>query len=90
MAKNYSIYEAKAKLSELIRIIKNGKEIILTERGTPVARLSPIFRENDLKSNLAQLKNSGLLRERDKNKTLTPLYPDSDKNILSEFLEERE
>lgn len=41
MADTYSIYEAKAKFSEVIRKVKHHTEIIVTERGKPVARVLP-------------------------------------------------
>lgn len=39
-----SIQEAKAKLSELIRKLKPGDEVIITEKNVPVARLVPAVR----------------------------------------------
>jgi len=42
MKKNYiGIREARINLSRLIRDVKGGMEIVITERGTPVARLIP-------------------------------------------------
>ncbi|MBM4235848.1 MAG: type II toxin-antitoxin system Phd/YefM family antitoxin [Firmicutes bacterium] len=42
MKKNYiGIREARINLSKLIRDVKGGMEIIITDRGTPVARLVP-------------------------------------------------
>jgi prevent-host-death family protein len=41
MEKRYSIFEAKAKLSEIIRLIKTHVSITITERGVPVAIVSP-------------------------------------------------
>jgi prevent-host-death family protein len=35
------IYDARAKLSELIERVQSGEEIILTRHGEPVARLVP-------------------------------------------------
>ncbi len=35
----YGIYEAKARLSELIERVAAGEEIVITRHGTPVARL---------------------------------------------------
>ncbi len=40
--KHASIAEAKAKLSALIAYVKSGEEVVLTDRGKPVARLAPI------------------------------------------------
>jgi len=42
MKKNYiGIREARINLSKLIRDVRGGMEIIITDRGTPVARLIP-------------------------------------------------
>jgi len=38
----YSIYEAKAKFSEVIRRVKNGESVTITERGKPTAMISQI------------------------------------------------
>lgn len=39
------IREARQNLSSLIEEVKKGRELVLTERGRPVARLVPIGRE---------------------------------------------
>ena len=35
----YSIYETKSHLSELLRAVKQGLDFIITERGTPIAKV---------------------------------------------------
>jgi len=35
------IYDAKAKLSQLIEAVATGREVVITKRGKPVARLVP-------------------------------------------------
>lgn len=43
MAKSYSIYEAKAKLSEIIRLVReHGRSAVITYRGEPVAQISAL------------------------------------------------
>lgn len=39
MTKMYSIYETKSHLSELLRMVKQGLDFIITERGTPIAKV---------------------------------------------------
>lgn len=39
--KRYNIYEAKTKLSEIIEKAKKGEEIVLMNRGEPVAKVIP-------------------------------------------------
>lgn len=41
---SYSIAEAKAQLSKLIKRAGKGREIVITKHGKPVARLQPIAR----------------------------------------------
>ncbi len=37
------LYEARAKFGELVRQAKSGREIVITERGMPVAVLGPVL-----------------------------------------------
>jgi len=45
----YSIYETKARLSEVLRIVKTRREVVITERGKPIAKIVP-FTEEDTES----------------------------------------
>ena len=59
--KTISISEAKAALSEQIRHVKRGEEVVITDRGRPVARLVPaVDRSGD--AEMAALEASGLIR----------------------------
>ena len=42
MKRTASVVELKAKLSEHLRQVKSGHELIVTERGIPVARMLPL------------------------------------------------
>lgn len=42
---SFNIYEAKSHLSELVERAANGEEIVISKRGKPLARLSPVERE---------------------------------------------
>lgn len=55
-----SIAEAKAHLSSLISQVKNGEEVVITDRGKPVARLVPI--QADLDEATMQMVKLGLIR----------------------------
>ena len=62
MERIYSIYEAKTKLSELLRFIKNSGRAIITDRGRPVAQvLSLDEKPKNLKERIKVLEQSGLL-----------------------------
>ena len=41
------MHEAKTRLSELLRRVARGEEIIIANRGVPVARLVPVPPKND-------------------------------------------
>ncbi len=61
MPQTYSIYEAKAKISEIIRLVKSRRNVIITERGVPVARVIP-YRQSkveSLESRIERLKSLG-------------------------------
>lgn len=58
--KNASIAEAKAQLSSLIAQVRNGEEVVLTDRGRPVARLVPI--DPDLDQATLTMVKLGLVR----------------------------
>lgn len=40
--KSVSVSHAKAHLSDLLRRVRSGQEILVTDRGVPVARLVPV------------------------------------------------
>ena len=63
MAREYSLYEAKARLSALIRQVREGRSIVITVHGTPVAELRPIQPEGaqNLAERIAELKDRGEL-----------------------------
>lgn len=42
MARTVNVYEAKAKLSELIRAARTGEEVIIARHGAPLVRLEPV------------------------------------------------
>ncbi|MEJ2186244.1 MAG: type II toxin-antitoxin system prevent-host-death family antitoxin [Gemmatimonadota bacterium] len=56
------IARLKARLSEYLRRAKAGEVVVVTDRGTPVARLAPLEGEPALEGRLAQLARGGLVR----------------------------
>lgn len=65
------ISRLKAKLSEYLASVRAGEEIIVTDRGRPVARLVPIRGTRDMESRIDGLVRSGRLRP----PTAAPLNP---------------
>jgi prevent-host-death family protein len=60
--KRTGVREAKARLSKLLRDVQRGQEWVITERGSPVARLSPISgRRLSLAERIRRLEDSGLV-----------------------------
>lgn len=42
MSETYSTYEAKAKLSEILRKVESGRTITISRRGRPIAEIRPL------------------------------------------------
>ena len=63
MKKNYiGIREARINLSKLIRDVRSGMEIIITDRGTPVAKLVPAERKTlSLEERIRNYESCGLI-----------------------------
>ncbi|MFW6084700.1 MAG: type II toxin-antitoxin system Phd/YefM family antitoxin [Gemmatimonadota bacterium] len=60
--KRVSITDLKAKLSEHLAAVRSGEEVIVTDRGRPIARLGPVEGEREMESRLASLVRAGRLR----------------------------
>lgn len=57
-----AISDLKARLSEYLNQVKAGTEILITDRGKPVARLIPLSRSKDFKESLVRMEKQGLVR----------------------------
>jgi prevent-host-death family protein len=57
----YSIYQAKARFSEIIRLVKARRRVIISERGVPVAEIIPYAKDQSekLADRIARLARSG-------------------------------
>lgn len=60
--KRASISTLKARLSEYLRFVRNGEEVIVTDRGSPVARLAPLESAERHDAHLRGLIEAGLVR----------------------------
>ena len=68
-----NVAQLKARLSEYIRQVKSGAEVIITERGVPVARLVPLDPDERRASREQRLIRSGVMRAATNHSlTLTP------------------
>ncbi|MGH7730276.1 MAG: type II toxin-antitoxin system Phd/YefM family antitoxin [Candidatus Eiseniibacteriota bacterium] len=66
MSRPYPVHEAKAKLSAILRRVKRGRSVTISERGRVVARIVPIERPRDLPARLRQMEIDGVLVRRPK------------------------
>ena len=57
-----SISDLKARLSRYLRRVRAGQEVLITDRGRPVARLVPMRGLNEQDGRMQQLVRSGRLR----------------------------
>jgi prevent-host-death family protein len=62
MKRTVSVVELKARLSEQLRLVKAGHELIVTERSVPVARLVPLDEKERQSSRRLRLTREGTLR----------------------------
>jgi len=63
MEKRYSIFEAKAKFSEVVRTAVAEGQVIVTQRGVPVIKIIPYVAENqNAGERLANLERIGRAR----------------------------
>jgi prevent-host-death family protein len=62
MKKTAAVAELKAQLSRYLSRVKSGEEILVTERGAPVARLVPVRSAVEGDTDLRDLERRGLVR----------------------------
>lgn len=88
------VAKIKAGFSGYLKRVKAGQEVLITERGLPVARLVPLEGEQHQKTLRAQLIRDGLLipgRGKIRDSLLEPPpKPTGGKTLLEYLLEERE
>lgn len=62
MRKSYSLYEAKARFSAIVREVRNGQPVTLTVYGVPVAEIRPVTPvPAGIRTRLADLAGRGVL-----------------------------
>jgi prevent-host-death family protein len=94
LMKTAAVSELKARLSEYLNEVKGGGEVLVTDRGKPVARLIPVAPSSNIKDSLLKLEKQGLIKRgtgalpRDFWTAERP--EDQDGLVLKALLEERE
>ncbi|MGH9200330.1 MAG: type II toxin-antitoxin system Phd/YefM family antitoxin [Vicinamibacterales bacterium] len=93
MKRTTSVVELKARLSEHLRLVKSGHELVVTERGVPVARVLPLDDGERKSTRRLRLTRAGLLKPgRGKLPALlrkVPTGADRGSGVLAALLAER-
>ncbi len=89
-----TVSKLKASLSEYLRRVKAGEEVVVSERGRPIARLVPVSGKDALPGHLAEMARQGLARVGARRLPRTfwelPRPKDPKGSVLKALLEERE
>jgi len=89
-----AVSNLKARLSEYLNQVKAGNEVLITDRGKPVARLVPVSRTREVGESLARMEKDGLIRlgsgKLPKGFWAMPRAEDPKGLVLKALLEERE
>ena len=85
----YSTYEAKARFSEVLRLVRSGTPVTVSYRGEPVAEIRPIARNpRTIAERLSELEERGVLvRSHEPRKPLAAVARRA--GALDRFLAER-
>jgi prevent-host-death family protein len=95
MRDEYSLYEAKARLSSLVRQVREGRSVIITVHGVPAAELRPVdpsVRPATLEARVAELENRGAVLRARRAPGEVNAFPTGPKKrgALKRFLAERD
>ena len=93
MKQKANVAQLKAKLSEYLRQVKSGGEVVITERGVPVARLVPLDPDERRATREERLIRAGILRPATNPNIklgMPPGDPKEGSGVLKALLDERE
>lgn len=89
-----AVSKLKAYLSEYLNQVKAGNEVLITDRGKPVARLVPISRTKPAKESVTRMEKQGLIKlgsgRLPKDFWTMPRAEDPQGLVLKALLQERE
>ena len=86
----FSTYEAKARFSEVIRMVREGRTVHISYHGKPVAEIRPIeAKKKTLEEHLEELERQGVIvPAKDRNALIEPIAHRP--GALQRFLDDRE
>lgn len=94
MTDEYSLYDAKAKLSALVRRVREGQSVIITVHGEPVAELRPIQKPaaQSVEARIAELTARGEITPARRSPGERPVFPVGEPvpGALQRFLDDRD
>jgi len=88
MPKTYSLYEAKARFSEILRQVREGRTVTVSYHGRPIAEIRPIQQPGTLADRLDRLEAGGVLVRQPGVRRLRPLA--RRRGALKRFIAERD
>jgi prevent-host-death family protein len=62
MKRTASVVEFKARMSEFLRLVKGGGELLITERGVPIVRVTPLDDAERKSTRRLRLSRSGQIK----------------------------
>lgn len=87
-SETWSTWEAKARFSELLRLVREGQTITVTYHGQPVAEVRPLSATTGIEARVERLRSRGLLSVPEASEA--PLAPVSPRpGGLARFLQDR-
>ena len=66
--------EANQRFSKAIKAVKAGKDVVLTERGKPIAVIKPLEQEKSIDAAIRRLEAEGILRRGPKSGKPMPVW----------------
>ncbi len=67
--------EANQQFSRLIKAVRDGREVLLTDRGRPLAVVKPVYGGNETEATIQRLETAGFLRPAEKRNRLPAWNP---------------
>ena len=87
-----SISTLKATLSKYLDAVRRGEEVLITDRGRPIARILPVTGDEEEEGRLSRLIREGILSPplKPRSGTLKPPSGRRSAGVLAALLDERE